>query len=47
MASPPTRTLGEGDPYLIFYIDRDDHVDVWRVLHAQRDIPARLRERHS
>ena len=27
-------------PYLIFYIDRDTHVDVWRVLHAQRDIPA-------
>jgi toxin ParE1/3/4 len=34
-------------PYLVFYVDRDDHVDVWRVLHAQRDIPARLREPHS
>ncbi len=32
-------------PYLIFYIERDDHIDVWRVLHAQRDIPARLQER--
>ncbi len=31
-------------PYMIFYIDRDDHVDVWRVLHEQRDIPARMRE---
>jgi toxin ParE1/3/4 len=31
-------------PYLIFYLERDDHIDVWRVLHAQRDIPARLRE---
>ena len=30
--------------YLIFYIDRGDHVDVWRVLHAQRDIPVRMRE---
>jgi toxin ParE1/3/4 len=27
-------------PHLIFYIERDDHVDVWRVLHGQRDIPA-------
>jgi toxin ParE1/3/4 len=27
-------------PYVVFYIDRDDHVDVWRVLHGQRDIPA-------
>jgi toxin ParE1/3/4 len=27
-------------PYLVFYVDRSDHVDVWRVLHAQRDIPA-------
>ena len=29
-------------PYLIFYIERTDHVDVWRVLHTQRDIPAWL-----
>ena len=34
-------------PYLIFYVNRDDHVDVWRVLHAQRDIPTRMREPHS
>jgi toxin ParE1/3/4 len=31
-------------PYLIFYLERDDHIDVWRVLHEQRDIPARMRE---
>ena len=31
-------------PYLIFQIDRDDHMDVWRVVHAQRDIPAKRRE---
>ncbi len=31
-------------PYLIFYIERDDHIDVWRVLHAQRDIPARIQD---
>ena len=29
-------------PYLIFYIERADHIDVWRILHAQRDIPASL-----
>ena len=27
-------------PYLVFCIERDDHIDVWRVLHGQRDIPA-------
>jgi toxin ParE1/3/4 len=31
-------------PYLIFYIERDDHIDVWRVLHGQRDIPAWMQE---
>lgn len=29
-----------GSPYLIFYFERETHVDVWRVLHAQRDVPA-------
>ena len=32
-------------PYLIFYMERDDHIDVWRVLHGQRDIPASMRTR--
>ena len=27
-------------PHLVFYIERGDHIDVWRVLHGQRDIPA-------
>jgi nucleoside-diphosphate-sugar epimerase len=27
-------------PYLVFYVERQDLLDVWRVLHAQRDIPA-------
>lgn len=27
-------------PYLVFYVERPDHIDVWRVLHGQRDIPA-------
>ena len=29
-------------PYLVFYLERVDHIDVWRVLHARRDIPAWL-----
>jgi toxin ParE1/3/4 len=31
-------------PYLVFYVDRGDHIDVWRVLHAKRDIPLWLQE---
>lgn len=31
-------------PYLVFYLECQDHVDVWRVLHAQRDIPAWMQE---
>jgi toxin ParE1/3/4 len=30
-------------PYLIFYLVGADHVDVWRVLHAERDIAAWMR----
>ncbi len=26
-------------PYPIFYVVRDEHIDVWRVLHSRRDIP--------
>lgn len=31
-------------PYLVFYQDRGEWLDVWRVLHAERDIPVWLRE---
>jgi toxin ParE1/3/4 len=31
-------------PYLVFYIERDDHIDVWRVLHGMRDIPAWMQD---
>ncbi len=31
-------------PQLIFYVERSDHIDVWRVLHGQRDLPASLLE---
>jgi toxin ParE1/3/4 len=29
-----------GFPHLVFYVEREDHADVWRVLHGQRDVPA-------
>ncbi len=31
-------------PHLVFYVERDDHIDVWRVLHSQRDLPVWMRE---
>ena len=32
----------KGFPQIVFYVEREDHVDVWRVLHGSRDIPAWL-----
>lgn len=29
-------------PYLVFYVERPDPIDVWRMLHASRDIPASM-----
>jgi toxin ParE1/3/4 len=34
----------KGFPYLIFYVELAAHIDVWRVLHANRDIPAWLED---
>jgi toxin ParE1/3/4 len=31
-------------PYLVFYVEHSDHIDVWRVLHGRRDIPAWMQE---
>ncbi len=31
-------------PQLVFYIELDDRIDVWRVLHGKRDIPAWMHE---
>ena len=31
-------------PHLVFYVERSDHIDVWRVLHGKRDIPAWMEE---
>ena len=33
-----------GFPYLVLYLDHDDAVDVLRVLHGARDVPATLLE---
>ena len=31
-------------PYLVFHLERSDHVVVWRVLQGQRDIPAWMQD---
>lgn len=31
-------------PYLVFYLERSDHIDVWRVLHGKQDIPASMQD---
>jgi len=36
--------LLKGYPYLVFYMEQDDHLRVWRVLHGHRDIPERMRD---
>jgi len=33
-----------GFPYLIFYVEQTDHLDLLRVLHAHRDIPVGLQD---
>lgn len=33
-----------GFPYLVFYNEHDQRIDVGRILHAQRDIPAWMGE---
>ncbi|MCE2483326.1 MAG: type II toxin-antitoxin system RelE/ParE family toxin [Alphaproteobacteria bacterium] len=31
-------------PYLVFYVEKEAEVDVWRVLHGVRDVAAWMRE---
>lgn len=31
-------------PYLLFYLEQPEEIEVWRMLHNRRDIPATLRE---
>jgi len=34
-------------PHLVFYMERSDHIDVWRVLHGKLDIPDWMQEGDS
>ena len=31
-------------PYLVFYMKGSGQIDIWRILHSRRDIPAWMRE---
>src|SRR3546814_296679 len=43
LSLPSLRTIGlNGFPWLVFYLEFETHVDVWRVLHAKRDMPVWL-----
>lgn len=33
-----------GYPYLLFYVEREDRIDLWRVLHGERDLPAWMKD---
>lgn len=33
-----------GFSHLVFYIEREDHVDVWRVLDGRRDVPVWMQD---
>jgi toxin ParE1/3/4 len=42
---PELRTWPVGRfPYLFFYVESDSEIDVWRVLHTGRDLPAAFSE---
>lgn len=34
-------------PYLVFYVESAQQIDVWRILHARRDIPTWLQSTES
>ncbi len=45
LSVPDLRVVSVGKfPYLLFYLERETSVDVWRLLHTSRDIPASLQE---
>ncbi|MDE2869395.1 MAG: type II toxin-antitoxin system RelE/ParE family toxin [Chloroflexota bacterium] len=45
LALPGLRScVVKGFPYLLFYVEREADIDVWRILHAARDIPTWLQE---
>ena len=31
-------------PFLVFYVATEDYIEIWRVLHSERDIPAWISE---
>ena len=31
-------------PYLVFYVEHPDHIDIWRILHGERDISSWMRD---
>jgi toxin ParE1/3/4 len=31
-------------PHLVFYVERSNHIDVWRVLHGMRDIHSSMQD---
>ena len=45
LALPGLRSCAvKGFPFLVFYVEREANIDVWRVLHTARDIPTWLQE---
>ena len=34
-------------PHLVFHVEREADIDVWRVLHGAREIPAWMRQPHE
>ena len=35
-----------GFPYVVLYVEAKECIDIWRVLHGGRDIPAWMQETH-
>jgi len=31
-------------PHLVFYVERPDHIEVWRILHGHRDVRTAIQE---
>ena len=44
LSLPELRVWGcQKFPYLVFYAEQQNQIEVWRVLHGSRDIPASLK----
>lgn len=45
LSVPDLRVMPVGKfPYLLFYVEYENSVDVWRLLHTSRDVPASLQD---